>query len=181
MTEHMIQLVCHSDTPSSTVEKVTVQLSATNIPGELWLEYNVTPSRHLRLPAEGDPVRANDLWKTTCFELFAQPVSGESYFEFNFSPSFEWAAYAFDGYRSGMRDLPWRDPEIMISSADPYFFLAVEAMPALPLEPMQIGLSAVIEEMDGTKSYWALRHPPGKPDFHHPDCFALELPAASAP
>ena len=44
----------------------------------------------------------------------------------------------------------------------------------------QIGLSAVLEEKDGTKSYWALRHPPGKPDFHHPDCFALELPAPEA-
>ena len=48
-------------------------------------------------------------------------------------------------------------------------------------EPLSIGLSAVIEETDGTKSYWALRHPPGPPDFHHPDCFALELPALAAP
>ena len=45
----------------------------------------------------------------------------------------------------------------------------------------RIALSAVIEEVDGTKSYWALRHPPGAPDFHHPDCFALELPAPEAP
>lgn len=45
---------------------------------------------------------------------------------------------------------------------------------------MQIALSAVIEEKDGTKSYWALRHPPGKPDFHHPDCFALTLEAPEA-
>jgi hypothetical protein len=41
-------------------------------------------------------------------------------------------------------------------------------------------ITAVIEEADGTKSYWALNHPPGKPDFHHPDCFALELPAPDA-
>ena len=39
---------------------------------------------------------------------------------------------------------------------------------------------AVIEEKDGTKSYWALAHPPGEPDFHHPDCFALDLPPAAA-
>jgi hypothetical protein len=36
----------------------------------------------------------------------------------------------------------------------------------------------VIEETNGRKSYWALAHPPGKPDFHHSDCFALGLPAA---
>ncbi len=41
----------------------------------------------------------------------------------------------------------------------------------------EIGISAVIEETDGTKSYWALAHPPGKPDFHHPACFAATLPA----
>jgi hypothetical protein len=41
--------------------------------------------------------------------------------------------------------------------------------------PLRLGLSAVIEENDGTISYWALKHLPGKPDFHHPDSFALEL------
>ena len=35
--------------------------------------------------------------------------------------------------------------------------------------------SYVIEEEDGTISYWALRHAAGKPDFHHPDGFAMEL------
>jgi len=38
--------------------------------------------------------------------------------------------------------------------------------------------STTFEETNGRLSYWALAHPPGKPDFHHPDCFALELPAA---
>ena len=47
--------------------------------------------------------------------------------------------------------------------------------------PWRLGLSAVIEAEDGTKSYWALNHPPGAPDFHHKDCFALELPAPEAP
>jgi hypothetical protein len=42
-------------------------------------------------------------------------------------------------------------------------------------EELLIGLAAVIEEKSGTLSYWALRHAPGKPDFHHPDAFALVL------
>jgi hypothetical protein len=42
----------------------------------------------------------------------------------------------------------------------------------------QLGLSAVIEEKIARKTYWALRHPPGRPDFHHSDGFALEIPAA---
>jgi len=47
--------------------------------------------------------------------------------------------------------------------------------------PWRLGLSAVIEEAGGGRSYWALAHPPGKPDFHHSDCFALELPAIERP
>jgi len=47
----------------------------------------------------------------------------------------------------------------------------------ITFEGLIIGLSAIIIEAHGTKSYWALRHPPGPPDFHHPDCFALTLPA----
>lgn len=169
-------LTCHLDTPARTVETVWVRLDQM-ASGELRFEYHVAPSGALRLPATAKPERADGLWKSTCFELFAKPAGGETYFEFNFSPSSQWAAYAFEGYRSGMRDLEWHDPGIMTTPEPPHFFLAVEAMPVLQPVPMQIGLSAVIEETDGTKSYWALRHPPGKPDFHHPDCLALKLPA----
>ena len=42
----------------------------------------------------------------------------------------------------------------------------------------QLGLSAVIEETSGHKSYWALAHPSENPDFHHSDSFVLDLPAA---
>jgi hypothetical protein len=44
---------------------------------------------------------------------------------------------------------------------------------------LRVGLSAVIEANDGTLSYWALKHPAAKPDFHHPDSFVLELAFAS--
>jgi hypothetical protein len=36
-------------------------------------------------------------------------------------------------------------------------------------------LSAVVEEENGTLSYWALKHPRDKPDFHCPDGFVFEL------
>jgi hypothetical protein len=39
----------------------------------------------------------------------------------------------------------------------------------------ELGLSAVLEENDGTKSYWALAHAADKPDFHAPGCFAARL------
>lgn len=58
--------------------------------------------------------------------------------------------------------------------------LVLRATLAVPDGALRVGLSAVIEERRGAKSYWALAHPAGKPDFHHSDCFALELPAALA-
>lgn len=43
------------------------------------------------------------------------------------------------------------------------------------------GLTAVIEEAGGHKSYWALAHASGQPDFHKRSCFTLQLAAAEAP
>ena len=43
------------------------------------------------------------------------------------------------------------------------------------MPPLGLGLSTVVEDNHGRLSYWALRHPSGKPDFHHPDTFALEI------
>lgn len=48
-------------------------------------------------------------------------------------------------------------------------------MPGLPVNGrLLLGLSAVIEENDGAVSYWALKHPPGPPDFHDANTFILE-------
>lgn len=176
----MHALIRHPDTPSGSVDRVMVNLPP-SASREIWLEYSVSPTAGLVLPGEKEPLRTDGLWSSTCFELFVQPVGSESYFEFNFSPSFQWAVYQFSSYRSGRRDWPSHDPEIWISPAGEHFFLAVEAMPDLPPTALKIGLAAVIEEMDGTKSYWALNHPPGAPDFHHPDCFALHIPAPDGP
>ena len=79
-----------------------------------------------------------------------------------------------------MVEMPAHDPEISLSIGSDYLHLAIEALPDLPPAALKLGLSAVIEEIDGTKSYWALAHAPGPPDFHHPDCFALQLPAPEA-
>jgi hypothetical protein len=57
------------------------------------------------------------------------------------------------------------------------------AIPAagLPAVPWTFGFSAVIEEEGGMVSYWALNHPDGDPDFHHPACFAATLEAPRGP
>jgi hypothetical protein len=54
--------------------------------------------------------------------------------------------------------------------------LELDQLSDLPRDAQwRLGLSALIEETSGRKSCWALTHPPGKPDFHHPDCFAHEF------
>jgi len=66
-------------------------------------------------------------------------------------------------------------PRIEVRSNEVTFTLqAVLELDGLS-SPLRLGLSAVLEETNGRKSYWALAHPPGKVDFHHADCFALEL------
>lgn len=129
----------------------------------------------LRLPPRRPQLRAGGLWRTTCFEAFLAGEDG-AYGEINLSPSGEWAAYLFSGYRAGMADWDLAPPVIVTRSAADLFELDAE----LALQPAggcRIGLAAVIEEAgDGGLSYWALAHPPGAPDFHHPSCFALELP-----
>ena len=146
-------------------------------PGSLILSYVVSGRiGDLRLPPVVAAARADELWRHTCFEAFVRPSTGSPYYEFNFSPSTQWAAYHFSGYRGGMRvATEIAAPRIEVrSSAESYTLQAALELDGVSL-PWRIGLSAVLEETNGRKSYWALAHPPGKADFHHADCFALEL------
>ncbi|WP_343520446.1 DOMON-like domain-containing protein [Sphingomonas sp.] len=176
----MVQLTRHPDTPAALVEAVHAELAMTEADGVL-LTFYITPGAALAVPDRTSPGRADGLWQRTCCELFLKPTGGDGYFEFNLSPSGQWAAYAFDGYRAGMRDLDLPvDPHIELERQGAVFVLeATVDLAAIPAGRRTLALAAVIEEADGTKSYWALAHPPGKPDFHHPDGFALELPARS--
>ena len=40
---------------------------------------------------------------------------------------------------------------------------------------LRLGLAAVIEDKARVLSYWALKHPAEKPDFHHAGSFVVEL------
>lgn len=168
----VLELACHPDTPPGRVAGVAVAL---HVEGGRWtLDFTVSGGAPLLAPV-AMPERADGLWQSTCFELFVMGDNG-GYTEFNFAPSTRWAAYRFDAYRQGMRDATLATPRIEPTGAGVRVTLDFP-----PPEKARISLCAVIEEEGGTKSYWALAHPPGKPDFHHPACFALELPAPSAP
>ncbi len=131
-------------------------------------------------------LQADDLWRHTCFEAFVAAPGAAAYCEFNFSPSGAWAAYGFTGYRTGMTPLrllaaPGRTGDGTLVA---WRWRSI-VQPGLPLippgnGPLHLALAAVIEEQSGALSYWALRHAPGQPDFHHRDGFALDLPGAAA-
>jgi hypothetical protein len=156
---------------------VTVARPDANI---LALTYEVTGRvGDLVIPSPAPPVRANGLWRHTCFEAFVRAPSGDAYAEFNFSPSGEWAAYGFSGYREGMTPLEIAAPQIEVENTGVRLAVSVRlALGGVALagaRSSRLGISAVIEEAGGRVSYWALAHPPAKPDFHHRDSFVYEL------
>jgi hypothetical protein len=173
----MHRLACHPDSHTAAVRAIEADVRR-ETDGALALCFVLTGDvAHIAIPAAREPLRKDELWRHTCFECFMQ-TSGDAYLEFNFSPSREWAAYAFRGYR---------DPASLPQAYDPRI-VVVRDSDALRLEatipdtvlahvshPCRMGLSAVVEESSGALTYWALRHAPGKPDFHHAEVFALAL------
>lgn len=117
--------------------------------------------------------RADNLWQTTCFELFLKPQGSAAYAEFNLSPSERWAAYDFTSYREGMSERDFaREPDCALRMGQAVAVFDAALPRAQMFEPpCAIGLAAVLEEQGGVKSYWAMTHTRDKPDFHDPACF----------
>ncbi len=174
-------LTAHPDHPPSAVTQVEARIIGLDAN---WLRarWRIEGAMQLVVPPFAGKGRADELWQTTCFELFLKPLGGESYCELNLSPSERWNAYDFDGYREGRRERPFpHEPECTLRQGSTFaIFDAAIPVAGLPLHDCAMGLAAVIEEQGGTKSYWALVHPDGKPDFHAPACFAVALPAPGA-
>lgn len=177
-------LICHPETASRVVDSLEIQVELAE-GGRLWIRYHLQGMiDKLAVPGPQEPTRADNLWQTTCFELFLRKKGRSNYAEFNFSPSSSWAAYEFADYRSGMTSLELpAAPKVGLDGSDSHFALEVELELPEPWGglPVLAGFSAIVEGIDGAKSYWALAHTPGKPDFHRKDCFALTLPAPEAP
>lgn len=167
----------HPYTPCRLIK--TVEVCATLSPeGVLTVMYRlhgVIPE--LRVPRSGPPRREEGLWRHTCFEVFVMGADAPAYREFNFSPSGAWQAYGFSAYRQGGPVQDEVAPAIECTVADACLVLQAR-IPAAALPAggqWFLGLDAVIEDGVGALSYWSLRHPPGKPDFHDTRGFIFEL------
>jgi len=135
----------------------------------------------LRLPEPRPPVRSDMLWRHSCFEAFIGHGGASDYWEYNFSPSGAWAAYHFSGYREGMAPQLKGAPPVITGHIGSE---TVELAVLLDLSwltkssagvALRLGLAAVVEDKARVLSYWALKHPAEKPDFHHADSFVVEL------
>ena len=134
----------------------------------------------IRVPAPVAPSIVHGLWEHTCFEVFVAADGRPGYHEMNFAPSGAWAAFAFRGYRDGE---PLNDtglaPHIAVRREGGGRLLLDARVPLVRLAPayaaarLRLALTAVVEDARGGRSYWALRHPPGRPDFHPRAGFAL--------
>lgn len=163
----------HPASPCATLCAIQASVRR-NADGSLDVTYRIKGDLdRLRIPPPRSPRPGERLWQHTCCELFVADAAGPGYQEFNFSPSGEWAAFRFTGYREGA-SFSAPNPKIGIARSAGTLDLTAQIEPNRKGK-LRIGLSAVIEEIDGALSYWALRHAPGKPDFHHRDAFALEL------
>jgi len=176
-----VTLIPHPETSRSAVRTVGARVARS---GEtLSVTYTIEGDVDgIRLPPPRPPRTAARLWQHTCFELFIARQGDAGYYEFNLAPSGEWAVYGFERYRRHLmlEDAAVVDPQIAIRREARS--LALDALIALDrLAPtyaraaLFVALAAVVEDDDGSLSYWALKHPPGAPDFHHPDSFQLRL------
>lgn len=133
------------------------------------------PAARFVIPEADEPSRADELWQTTCFEAFLREEGAHRYREWNFAPSGQWAAYDFSNYREKIAEAEVGAPPY-IRMKDNLTWWAFGATIAVDAKTnWELGLSVVLEEKNGSKSYWALAHPTEKPDFHHPDCFIAKL------
>jgi len=171
-------LAPHPDCPSGAVRSIAV--TARRDGERLSLTYRVTGAiGDVVWPEPADPGFRDGLWRHSCFEAFVGDEGKPRYVELNIAPSTQWAAYDFDDRRAGMRraagaavrDVVWR------AEADVAELRATADLPGLADVDWDVALTTVIEQRDGTKSFWALAHPAGREDFHDRDCFTARLAA----
>jgi hypothetical protein len=178
MTATRATLVPHPSTPCDAVESLGARVTLT-ASGRLQLHYVLRGQlARLAIPALAPMRHRDELWKHTCFEAFVSADGGTAYRELNVSPSREWAAYSFTKYREGMARLE-QPPQVAVRKDDERLEVEVGVELAnwfdVPWRTLNLGLAAVIETATGERSYFALRHPVERPDFHHRGGFALQL------
>jgi hypothetical protein len=166
--------------PASDLPEIKITGEIERVEDQLSVRYRVNGDvDSIKLPDITEmPMRKDDLWKMTCFEIFLAPEGQTQYWEFNMSPSGNWNVYRMDAYRQvNMRE------EVLFTSL-PFTFhkakhelrldISIDLSCILSAEQkINIGVTAIIQTFDGRESYWALTHPGVQADFHLRDGFTI--------
>lgn len=147
------------------------------------LELNYALTGALDRIAVPDPQpsrRGQCLWEHTCFEVFFGVRQAPEYYELNFSPSSEWDGFAFSRYRKeSAQPLDIAPSQVTISRLPNRLQCHVQfCLPGDLIEnaaSLEVGLSTVLQDLEGHYTYWALAHPSAEPDFHDRKAFTASV------
>lgn len=166
----------------------TAETDLFNIEAEIYLEGTDTGLLEFRITGPLDQLifpdttlvesRRDELWKGTCLEAFfaIDTTADSSYLELNCAPNGDWNVYEFSGYRQGMKTSENSKLSLIHRESS-----ATEVLFRLRIESPLLGqmkwasLTAILQLQDGSFTYWALKHPAAKPDFHNKDAFIAPL------
>ena len=131
------------------------------------------------LPTSTERTRCDNLWQSTCLEMFWAEEEAKNYWELNLAPNGGWNIYAFTDYRTGMRQEDRITEPLIETERTPERFSLTAELDIASLRAghpsLRVGISAVLQHRDTRLSYWALAHPEAKPNFHAPQAFLLRL------
>ena len=176
-TANMRSLILHPECEAGPIQSVSAEIVGTKDGCRARFRFGGDISA-IRVPEPAAGERTDNLWQTTCFEIFWQPRGDAYYREFNLSPSSRWACYDFDSFREGMRDAPVETMGISCTHDDQVLELEAEIASSLPV-PADVALNAVVEDKQGNIQFWALAFPDGKAEFHSEVCRAIHLAGQS--
>ena len=120
------------------------------------------PAARFVIPEAAEPARADELWKTTCFEAFLRPHGERGLSRVEFRAVGRMGGVRF--HRLPRRhDATPRSRRPVHPDGGQFHLVGARRDDRRRRRPnWELGLSAVLEEKDGTKSYWALAHPTAK-------------------
>jgi hypothetical protein len=130
-------------------------------------------------PPADSPSRQLHLWEATCFEFFIGIPGDRNYWEFNLSPSGDWAIFALNDYRQGLRDeLSFSSLPFKVDRYPNYITLSLEfdlSELILAEQDLEMSVTTVIKSSQDELSYWAIAHSGKEADFHLRDSFSIKL------
>ncbi len=171
-----MQLISHPKYPAHQHLSFSANINITD--EQCRISYKVSGDIETIIMSEvGKPQFRDELWKMTCFEMFVEYDDGPQYYEYNFAPNGDWAAYHFDDYRAGMKPLNIAQPQIILERSSQMIQCNVVLNnEVLPKGALNIGLCAMIFSED-VRSFWALGNSEDTPNFHQRDCFLYRCTA----